>query len=194
MSSEEVTNDGDDVEVTLDDVVQGANQVLADADGVESEGEDVAEEVLDPLQLAELERDNFKDSLQRLQADFENYKKRVARNQVEEVARQSGNLVAKLLVVIDTLDLAQAHLQDSDDDAEAKALVAARAQLLEVLSKEGLVRVDAAEISFDPEVHDAVMHGEATGEETETMVDEILRAGYVWQGQVLRPAMVKVRG
>lgn len=195
MSSEEVTSDGDDVEVTLDDVAEGAAQVLVDAEGAESEGEEeVVEEVLDPLQLAELERDNFKDSLQRLQADFENYKKRVARNQVEEVARQSGNLVAKLLVVIDTLDLAQAHLQDSDDDAEAKALVAARAQLLEVLSKEGLVRVDAAEVSFDPEVHDAVMHGEATGEETETMVDEILRSGYVWQGQVLRPAMVKVRG
>lgn len=195
MSSEEVASDGDDVEVTLDDVAEGAAQVLVDAEGAESEGEEeVVEEVLDPLQLAELERDNFKDSLQRLQADFENYKKRVARNQVEEVARQSGNLVAKLLVVIDTLDLAQAHLQDSDDDAEAKALVAARAQLLEVLSKEGLVRVDAAEVSFDPEVHDAVMHGEATGEETETMVDEILRSGYVWQGQVLRPAMVKVRG
>jgi molecular chaperone GrpE len=195
VSSEEVASDGDDVEVTLDDVAEGAAQVLVDAEGAESEGEEeVVEEVLDPLQLAELERDNFKDSLQRLQADFENYKKRVARNQVEEVARQSGNLVAKLLVVIDTLDLAQAHLQDSDDDAEAKALVAARAQLLEVLSKEGLVRVDAAEVSFDPEVHDAVMHGEATGEETETMVDEILRSGYVWQGQVLRPAMVKVRG
>jgi molecular chaperone GrpE (heat shock protein) len=39
-----------------------------------------------------------------------------------------------------------------------------------------------------------VLHGEATGDETETMVDEVLRSGYVWQGQVLRPAMVKVRG
>ena len=188
MSEEGVNNEGDDVEVNLDDIVQDAEQVLADAEG------EVVEELLDPLQLAELERDNFKDALQRLQADFENYKKRVARNQADEAARQSGNLVAKLLVVIDTLDLAQAHLHDTDDDAEAKALVAARAQLLEVLSKEGLVRVDAAAVAFDPEIHDAVMHGEATGDETETVVDEVLRSGYVWQGQVLRPALVKVRG
>ncbi len=188
MSTEDVNNDGDDVEVNLDDIVEGAEQILAEA---EQEG---LEEVLDPLQIVELERDNFKDALQRLQADFENYKKRVARNQVEEVARQSGNLVAKLLVVIDTLDLAQAHLEGAVDDAEAKALVAARAQFLEVLNKEGLERVDAAGVAFDPEVHDAVLHGEATGDETETMVDEVLRSGYVWQGQVLRPAMVKVRG
>ena len=111
MSAEDVNNDGDDVEVNLDDIVEGAEQILAEA---EQEG---LEEVLDPLQIVELERDNFKDALQRLQADFENYKKRVARNQVEEVARQSGNLVAKLLVVIDTLDLAQAHLEGAVDDA-----------------------------------------------------------------------------
>ncbi len=188
MSTEDVNNDGDDVEVDLDDIVEGAEHILAEA---EEEG---LEAILDPLQVAELERDNFKDALQRLQADFENYKKRVARNQVEEVARQSGNLVVKLLVVIDTLDLAQAHLEGEVDDAEAKALVAARAQLLEVLNKEGLERVDAAGVAFDPEVHDAVLHGEAHGDETETVVDEVLRSGYVWQGQVLRPAMVKVRG
>jgi len=189
VSSEELTNDdGDDVEASLDDIVEGAEHILAEAE------EEAQEEVLDPLQLAELERDNFKDALQRLQADFENYKKRVARQQSEEVARQAGNLVAKLLVVLDTLDLAQAHLEGAADEAEAKALVAARAQLLEVLNKEGLERVDAADVAFDPEVHDAVLHGEAHGDEAETVVDEILRSGYVWQGQVLRPAMVKVRG
>ena len=189
MSNQSEPNNDDDVESTLDDVVEGAEQVLA-----ESNEADEVEEVLDPVELAERERDGYLESLQRLQADFENYKKRVARNQADEAVRLSGNLVTKLLVVIDTLDLAQAHLVDADDDAESKALVAARAQLLEVLAKEGLVRVDEASVAFDPAIHDAVLHAEATEDETETMVDEVLRSGYVWQGQVLRPAMVKVRG
>ena len=188
MSNQSEPNNDDDVEATLDDVVEGAEQVLAESNEAEEA------EVLDPVQLAERERDGYLESLQRLQADFENYKKRVARNQADEAVRLSGNLVTKLLVVIDTLDLAQAHLVDADDDAESKALVAARAQLLEVLAKEGLVRVDEASVAFDPAIHDAVLHAEATEAETETMVDEVLRSGYVWQGQVLRPAMVKVRG
>jgi molecular chaperone GrpE len=183
----------DDVNNSSEEFVGGdLDELFGDPEQTEALAD--SEELLDPVQIVELERDQLRDALQRLQADFENYKKRVARNQADEAARQSGNLVAKLLVVLDTLDLAQAHLSDANDDAEAQALVAARAQLLEVLSKEGLVRVDAADIAFDPEVHDAVLHAEGAGDEGETLVDEILRAGYVWQGQVLRPAMVKVRG
>ena len=64
--------------------------------------------------------------------------------------------------------------------------------LLDVLAKEGLERVDEAEVPFDPAVHDAVARAE--GDDTEVVVDEVLRSGYRWRGQVLRPAMVRVRG
>lgn len=155
------------------------------------------EEILDERTESEQQRDEYKDALQRLQADFENYKKRVARTSEEVVTRAVADVVAKLLPVLDALDLAQAHFTNADtselDSAEAKALIQARGLLLDTLQKEGLDRVDAAGVSFDPQVHDAVMHieGDDSGEQ---IVDDILRAGYQWKGTVVRPAMVRVKG
>jgi molecular chaperone GrpE len=155
------------------------------------------EEILDERSESEQQRDEYKDALQRLQADFENYKKRVARTSEEVVTRAVADVVAKLLPVLDALDLAQAHFTNADtselDSAEAKALIQARVLLLDTLKKEGLDRVDAAGVSFDPQIHDAVMHieGDESGEQ---IVDDILRAGYQWKGTVVRPAMVRVKG
>ncbi len=64
--------------------------------------------------------------------------------------------------------------------------------LLDVLVKEGLERVDEAAVPFDPAIHDAVAHTDGDGEKP--VIDEVLRAGYRWRGQVLRPAMVSVKG
>jgi len=154
-----------------------------------------AAEAVDPLAAALAERDDYLGALQRLQADFENFRKRVARDQELEAARVAAGIVRELLIVCDTLDLAQAHLADGEDAAaEASALVAARAQLLEVLSKAGLDRVDAVGAPFDPTVHDAVAHAPGVEGASEETIEEVLRAGYVFRGQVLRPAMVRVRG
>jgi molecular chaperone GrpE len=103
--------------------------------------------------------------------------------------------VMKLLTVLDTLDLAQAHQQGSGAagaSEDAKALQAARSMLLDTLAKEGLERLDEAEVPFDPEFHDAVAKIEGDG--GEPVIDEVLRSGYRWRGRVLRPAMVRVRG
>jgi molecular chaperone GrpE len=145
---------------------------------------------------AERERDEYLDALRRLQADFENYRKRVERQFEELAARGVTALVGRLLPVLDTLDLAEDHLlaeatSDGALAAETKALVQARALLLDTLEKEGLERVGSDGEAFDPTVHDAVAHVEG---EDGPVVDEVLRAGYRWRGQVLRPAMVKVRG
>jgi molecular chaperone GrpE len=108
------------------------------------------------------ERDDYLQSLQRLKADFDNYRKRVQRLQDEQAARAAADLVAKLLPVLDNLDLAWVHLgRDAPATEEARALGQARAQLLDVLSKEGLERVDAEGVPFDPMVHDAVAHAAA---------------------------------
>ena len=148
---------------------------------------------LDPIQQLENERDEYLLALQRTQADFENYRKRITRMQEEQSARAASDLVTKLLPVLDTLDLALAHQTEASAGSEdAKALVASRSMLLDVMGKEGLERLDQAEVPFDPEVHDAVAKVEGDG--GEVMVDEVLRSGYRWKGQVLRPAMVRVRG
>jgi molecular chaperone GrpE len=141
---------------------------------------------------AERERDEYLDALQRLQAEFENYRKRVAKSSEDAATRAAGGIVATLLPVLDAFDLALAHFEESDSD-EAAALVQARGLLLETLRKEGLERIDAVGVGFDPQVHDAVVHVEGDGE-GDQVIDEVLRAGYLWKGAVLRPAMVKVKG
>jgi molecular chaperone GrpE len=155
----------------------------------------LAEEA-DPREVLARERDEYLLALQRTQADFENYRKRIARQQEEQAARASQHLVEKLLPVLDALDLAENHLKDAVDVGEgAKALHASRAMLLDILSREGLERLDQPEVPFDPSVHDGVAHADGEGGPGgETMVEEVLRSGYRWKGQVLRPAMVRVRG
>jgi molecular chaperone GrpE len=163
-------------------------------DGV-AEAEIVVEEESDPIGVLKRERDEYLLALQRTQADFENYRKRIQRMQEEQSARAASALVTKLLPVIDTLDLAQAHqTAASAVSDDAKALTASRSMLLDVLGKEGLERVDEAAVPFDPAVHDAVAHTDGDGDGSDVVIDEVLRAGYRWRGQVLRPAMVSVKG
>jgi molecular chaperone GrpE len=152
----------------------------------------------DPLEVARAERDEYLDSLRRLQAEFENYKKRVLKQQSEQMARAAASLVDKLLPVLDAMDLATDHVGGNDSD-EAKALVAASGLLHGILEKEGLERIDPAGQEFDPTAHEAVGHQPAPegAEPTasgEPRVSQVMRAGYRWHGTVVRPAMVMVEG
>ena len=153
--------------------------------------EDAVTQDISELTEAELQRDEYLDALQHLQADFENYRKRVARSSEDAAQRAAGALVASLLPVLDAFDLAAAHFAAAPSE-EATALNQSRALLLDTLEKQGLERVGEEGEAFDPQVHDAVAHVE--GESAEQMVEEVLRAGYRWKGAVLRPAMVRVKG
>ncbi len=144
----------------------------------------------DEVDNAVIERDEFLNDLRRLQADFENYKKRVIKQQTELLERAAEALVVKLLPVIDSLDLAVAHANSSDEN-DAKALVQVAAVLNDILVKEGLERIEPLGQPFDPTAHEAVMHEEGGGDPE---VTEVLRAGFRWKGRVIRPAMVKVKG
>jgi len=154
--------------------------------------EDAVTEVVDERSEIERQRDDYLDALQRLQAEFENYRKRVVRTSDDAVVRATGDLVARLLPVLDAFDLAQAHFAVALSE-EALALTQARGLLLDALAKDGLERIDDVGVTFDPQIHDAVAHVEGNGD-GEQVVDEVLRAGYRWKGGVLRPAMVKVKG
>jgi molecular chaperone GrpE len=166
----------------------------------------------DPLALALNQRDEYLDSLRRLQAEFENYKKRVVKQQADHMARAAVSLVEKVLPVLDTLDLATQQLGDAES-ADGRALVAVSSQLGDVLAKEGLERIDPLGEEFDPNAHEAVGHlpaadpapGAAAGATAgdghavpgatgEPVVGQVMRAGYRWRGTVVRPAMVMVRG
>lgn len=201
FSEAEAAEEAADAAATADAVRNGANGHgnginAGNSGGGEGAHSTSSAEEADPKELLARERDEYLLALQRTQADFENYRKRIARLQQEQAARASGDMVAKLLPVLDTLDLAEAHLNEALDVSEdAKALRASRAMLLDILLKEGLERVDRAGVPFDPSVHDAVARSEGEpGDGGETIVAEVLRSGYRWKGQVLRPAMVRVRG
>ena len=183
---------GDDTVVDGEVLDEGA------AGGVEDEVTEAEAAEADPLEVALAERDEFLDSLKRLQAEFENYKKRVSKQQADQVARAAASLVEKLLPVLDALDLAIDHVGDAGTD-EAKALVAASGLLHGILEKEGLERIDPLGEEFDPTAHEAVGHlpapeGAEPTASGEPRVSQVMRAGYRWHGTVVRAAMVMVEG
>ena len=131
------------------------------------------------------ERDSFRDIAQRLQADFENYRKRVAAQTSDDIDRATGRIAESLLPVLDACEAAfVAHPQQVEPLFNL---------LLGELKKQGLEVMDLDGKPFDPEHAEAVMHepGDADGG---TVVVDVLRTGYLWKGRVLRAAMVKVRG
>src|SRR3954468_6273979 len=131
------------------------------------------------IQQIARERDDYLQALKRLQADFENYKKRIVKQQTEHLERAAEGLVEKLLPALDTVDLALAHGGEGLDHVQA--------QLMAALEKEGLERIDAVGKPFDPNVHDAVAHEESDGDGAagEPTVSEVMRTGYRFKGKLL---------
>jgi molecular chaperone GrpE len=144
------------------------------------------------LTQIESERDEYLDTLRRVQAEFENYRKRVIKEQTALVDRATSGLVEQLLPVLDSFELALKNLDSAgSDDIESvrKGVELVYAELLGALEKAGLSRIEAEGKPFDPNVHEAVMQEDGDGE---PVVTDVLRTGYTLKGRVLRPAMVKV--
>jgi molecular chaperone GrpE len=149
-----------------------------------------ADLVLDDIDLLQRERDDLLGTSQRLQADFENYRKRVLREQTALVERATEGLVEQLLPVLDSFQLALATLdRGTDVESVRKGVELVFAELLGVLERSGLEPIAAEGESFDPNVHEAVMQDDGAGE---PRVGDVLRTGWKLKGRVLRPAMVKV--
>lgn len=165
-----------DVEAILEDELVG--EVVDDATSVE--------DLVELLETTTAERDEYLDLARRTQAEFENHRKRAAKQLDDEVVRRVADLVEQLLPVLDACDGAVSH-----GAAEVEPIFAA---LLQTLEKRGLERIDPMGDEFDPTWHEAVMHEPAYEEQDATVVSDVLRPGYAWQGRVIRPAMVKVKG
>lgn len=159
-----------------------AEAVADDAPVAEEDAELV--EAVDLATRLERERDEYLDLARRVQADFENYKRRVDAQREEQRQRAAEDLARELLPVLDAGEAAIAH--GSEDASQLHS------QLVTILEKVGLTRLAEAGGEFDPNLHEAVIHEE--GDESAPVVVEVLRTGYLWNQRVLRPAMVKVRG
>jgi molecular chaperone GrpE len=130
------------------------------------------------------------DHLKRLQAEFDNFRKRVNRERMETVAWVQRDLVEKLLPVIDDFDRAVSSLEgESSPAAEGMSLI--RDKLMRVLTESGLERIETSGVSFDPDVHEALMTESVEADLVEKVVAE-LAPGYRIKGKLVRPAQVTV--
>ena len=140
----------------------------------------------DPVQDALLQEQN---KFLRLAAEYDNYRKRTAKEKESIWADAKASVVASFLPVYDNLE--RALKQDTADEAYKKGVEMTMVQLKNVLSKLGVTEIDAAGQPFDPKLHNAVMHveDENLGENT---VAEVFQAGFQLGEKVIRFAMVKV--
>jgi molecular chaperone GrpE len=129
--------------------------------------------------------------LQRVAADFDNFRRRVERDQAENVERASQRVIESLLPTLDALDAALAFEPQSESEENIHAgMESTRSQLLEALSREGFEPIPAAGEPFDPKVHEAVSG--PGGGDGDLVVGAELRRGYVMRGRVIRPSLVTV--
>ena len=179
----------------------GQSEMAADAEstGMAEALAPVEHPPLSPQEIEDLKEqaaraDENWDRFVRLNADFENFKKRAARERLEAIKFANEGLVLKLLPVADNFEMALAAARNAGEGS-AKSLETGVAmiqqQLRNVLAEAGLEEVDATGQDFDPTLHEAVSQQEST-DVPEGHVLQQLRKGYRFQGKLLRPATVVV--
>jgi molecular chaperone GrpE len=146
----------------------------------------------DPAAQVQRERDEYLDLAKRAQADFENYRKRAAKEAVAAGQRAKSGLVRELLPVVDNLERALASAQEGETHlAEGVRLV--HSELIAVLERNGVEQFDPKGESFDPSFHEALSTRSEEGAGSGVVLD-VIEKGYRSNGTVLRPARVVVSG
>ena len=147
------------------------------------------EALIQRLEQAEAQAAERLDDLQRERAEFVNYKNRLARNQEDDRVRMKGDIIKKILPVLD--DLARALQYRPADDAWAGGIELIGRKFQTILESEGVTRIDAEGQPFDPNFHEAISH-EPNEDVPSEHVIAVVRNGYVIGERVIRPALVRV--
>jgi molecular chaperone GrpE len=160
------------------------------------DGAEVIMEDLDALrgraERAERDRDELRELAQRTRADFENYQKRQQRDLAQERRYAQGPLAADLLPALDNLDRATAAGKQAGETGPlVQGVAMVQSQLLDVLRRHGITRIEAQGQPFDPNLHQAVMQQPGNGVPAGTVL-QVLEPGYMIHERVLRPARVVV--
>ena len=178
------------------DALAAPTQPAADedvaADEASAAGEAPVASELDELLAKAAERDEYLALAQRTQADFENYRKRVARDSATAESRGLARLARELLPALDSLDRALTAAADADE-VLIEGLRLVQRELLGALERVGVESYGAAGEQFDPELHEAVAQQPFDGREPGEIV-EVYQSGYRLAGGVIRPARVLVAG
>ena len=158
----------------------------------------VAEHDLERLQAdldkARAEAADYLDNLKRLKAEFENFRKRMLREQSEFLKLAAEGLITALLPVIDNFERAMAHeIHGGQIDEYKNGMQLVYNQIMDTLAKEGLSAIEPIGEPFDPTSHEAMMKVESKDHPEGTVVS-VLEKGYFLKGRVIRPAKVAVAG
>jgi molecular chaperone GrpE len=145
------------------------------------------------VELAKLAADleELRQTLLRRQADYDNYKKRIEKERIEDSKRATARVIEGLIPVIDGFEHALSAHREAEYDNYRKGFELIYKQLVENIAKLGAERIDPAGKPFDPHLHQAVDREETKDHEDGTVL-QVFQPGYVFHGRVLRPAMVRV--
>lgn len=130
------------------------------------------------------------DSMLRLQAEFDNYKKRTAKEKEQLVHRSEAKLVLRMLPVYEEIRLAEAEAAKIQEDAVKKGILLVLGKLRSSFEKEGLQEMKLAGEKFDPFRHEAAMH--EPSEQPEGAIVRVIKKGYTLRGEILQHAIVSV--
>lgn len=169
----ETTNEEQEIEEKVDEI----NQV---------------EELKKELNIITEEKDKLYDRLIRIQAEFDNFKKRTQKEKVAERKYKSEDLATELLPALDNFERAL-HIEDVNDEIKGflDGMSMIYRQLIDVLEGQEITKIETVGKKFDPNLHHAVMQVEDDTVDSDVIVEE-LQKGYMLADRVIRPAMVKV--
>src|SRR5213083_3728608 len=146
----------------------------------------------DPMAVLQADLDRFRDLALRSQADFENYKKRCAREKEEAIKYANNSLLQRLVAIIDNFELGLAAAKEQGEQSPIySGMVLVQKQLNDLLAENGLHPIEAEGKKFDPNVHEAIAH-EPSDQVLEGIVLRQTRRGYRFKDRLLRPAKVIV--
>lgn len=180
-----------DTENAGTDVKDGTEQNAQEDNIMDNDEKDKEIEALKKeLESKEKELSGYIDLAQRIKAEFENYKKRTMKEKDQLYTDITGDIVFKLLPVIDNLERA-ASSDTTDAGSISEGLKMILKQFKDILGKEGVQEIEAMGKEFDPNYHDAVMHVEDESQGAGVIV-EVFQKGYKIKDKVIRHSMVKV--
>lgn len=141
------------------------------------------------LEEAEAKVSDYKDSWLRSQADFQNYKKRIERDNEMMYTSMKGDIIKKVLPALDDLERALQNRRAEDPWADGIELIARKLQ--NMLESEGVKKIEALGVEFDPNFHEAISHEPANGAKSGHVIG-VVQNGYMLGERVIRPALVRV--
>lgn len=179
-------------EETDDSVQTDAAEDAVNSDLNNSHEESDEQKLEKELESLRMEKEDYQQRMQRMQADFENFKRRNNEERARERKFRAQDIATELLPALDNFERAL-KIDTSSEDGQAlkQGMEMVFRQMKEAMEKEGVTVIEALEQPFDPNLHQAVMQVDSD-EHDSNIVLEVLQNGYILNGRVLRPAMVKV--